>query len=417
MDIKDKLRLLESLPRNRKAVVENTSLSLNVPAAAASPDISQVSTPLGSFSLHARQLPSSHEHGSVSLGAFIQQQPELLAVAGCSGSSYLTDLRKTVFVDTETTGLSGGAGTCAFLIGIGYFQDDVFCLTQYLMNDFNEEPALYHALNQFIEKFELVVTYNGKSFDMPLINSRNVFLGTNSSFATLEHFDLLHAVRRLWSHRMPDCTLETSEMMLLGHARSGDIPGYLIPYRFFDYLRTRDFDAIKPVLYHNRQDILSMVALTTKMLMTLSSPHTMCNDTEDTLRIGNLFERVDKYEAAIGLYHQILSRNIALQPTRQTVLIRMALCYKKTGDWQMAAQTWQDCIETERYHPLPYIELAKHYEHKMKNPFQALSLVNKALSELAILDNLNQGANLHHYRLDLEYRRQRLKGKVSEGSE
>ncbi len=166
------------------------------------------------------------------------------------------------FLDTETTGLSGGTGTYAFLVGVARFEDEGLHLAQFFMRDPSEEPGLLAALEEFLAPCQALVTFNGKAFDAPLLLTRYLCHGWQPPFQGLAHVDLLHLARRLWRDRLPSRTLTMLEAHILGAGRSEeDIPGWLIPEMYFTYLQTGDPTPLKSVFYHNAMDVISLVAL------------------------------------------------------------------------------------------------------------------------------------------------------------
>ena len=166
------------------------------------------------------------------------------------------------FLDTETTGLTGGSGTCAFLIGVGSIHPEGFRVRQFFMRDYNEEASQLHALSAYLARFEAMVTYNGKSFDQPLLETRYTMSRARHPFSKLEHLDLLHGARRLFKLRLENCRLTNLEAQILGFERGEDIPGELIPYCYFEYLRTRRAFRLLPIFHHNVLDIVSLACLT-----------------------------------------------------------------------------------------------------------------------------------------------------------
>jgi uncharacterized protein YprB with RNaseH-like and TPR domain len=349
--------------------------------------------------------------GNVEVAQFLQQSASFLPYVGLNAALEKISLNKILFIDTETTGLSGGAGTYVFLVGFGYFVNDHFRVGQLFMNDYDEEGALLTELNEVVADHELIVSYNGKSFDAPLLLSRNIVQGFKSPLSTILHFDLLHAVRRLWKHRLAECTLGTVENEMIGSFRHGDVPGYLIPHIYFNYLRSKDAAPLKPVLYHNRQDILSMVALLTKALSLIEKPLERCQTVKDVLAIANIYEKWQQHDKSISLYTDVL-RQSDTTTEHNEVRLRLARAYKKLCRWQQAADVWRQCLTTGPYHPLPYIELAKHCEHREKDYHSAKGLVVKALQEMRILQTLGRDTAWQIYREDLERRLVRLTGKT-----
>ncbi|MEZ4522811.1 MAG: ribonuclease H-like domain-containing protein [Thermomicrobiales bacterium] len=159
-----------------------------------------------------------------------------------------------IYIDTETTGLSGGTGTYAFLIGLGWFEPSGFRVRQYFMRHPGEEIALLGYVARHINEFDGLTTFNGRSFDMPLIETR--FRMHRLEYAAPgDHLDLLHPARSIWKHRLESCSLGTLEQEILGVVRESDAPGWLIPSIYFNYLRTRAVHDLGPVIEHNRHDI------------------------------------------------------------------------------------------------------------------------------------------------------------------
>ncbi|MFQ5674604.1 MAG: ribonuclease H-like domain-containing protein [bacterium] len=412
MDIKEKLRLLESLPRYKgltttQRTPENGASNIEQVIGGQS-----VENAFGSFFCYEKNHPKEFVHGGVEVAGFLDLDPSLLSLIAKTPACEQAALDRALFIDTETTGLSGGAGVCAFLVGVGYFVEKEFRITQFFMNDFDEENALLYQLNELLKSFLLVITYNGKSFDAPLLNSRNVYNRIKSTLAELPHLDLLHTVRRLWKHKLLDCSLTTAETQLLNIFREGDIPGYLIPERYFDYLDRKDASPLKPIFYHNQQDILSMVALAVKAAQVAENPAVECAAVEDVLSVGKIFEDCGKFHRALALYEESV-KSTPNSNARGKLLMRTALTHKKLQNWCSAEKAWHDCLASESYHPLPYIELAKYYEHKQRNLKKAKALVDKALAEMDILGALRRnGKWLAHYE-DLLSRKQRLLRKLT----
>ena len=171
-----------------------------------------------------------------------------------------------LFLDTETTGLAGGTGTMAFLIGLGWFEEGHFHVRQILARDFSEEAAALAYLQEIAEGKKFLVTFNGKAFDINLLSSRFILNRMQSDLASLPHLDLLHPSRRILGHRLENCRLVTLEADILGIQREGDIPGWEIPQRYFDWLRRRDPLLLVDIFEHNRLDVISMAVLTAHLV-------------------------------------------------------------------------------------------------------------------------------------------------------
>ena len=207
------------------------------------------------------------------------------------------------FLDTETTGLQGGAGTYAFLIGVGRFDGEEFQLAQFFMRDPVEEPAQLSALEEFIAPCDALVTFNGKAFDLPLLWSRYIVQGWRPPFAETAHVDLLHLARRLWRDRLPNRSLGSLEVEILGAARTNeDVPGWQIPQMYFDYLRSGDARPLKSVFYHNAVDVVSMAALFNHMAAVLADPlGGQVDDGIDVVAMAKLFESMGDLDRATHL--------------------------------------------------------------------------------------------------------------------
>src|SRR5437867_5020415 len=182
------------------------------------------------------------------------------ALATCLGLAP-DELRRPLFLDTETTGLSGGTGTVAFMVGLAWRDGDSLRLVQYFLSDFNQESALLWAVGQCIRDAGVLVSYNGRSFDWPLLQTRLVMQRADPAWPSPPHLDLLTMARRIFKPRLPDCALQTIEQAVLDLHRADDLPGSLIPSRYFAWLRDGDPGVLDPVFTHNRQDVLSMALL------------------------------------------------------------------------------------------------------------------------------------------------------------
>ncbi len=412
MDIRERLRLLETLPTAKPP--ENSSTVAGIPRADAAEVLSgeAISTPFGGFLRIKNQYPSDARHGPSKLTSFLNISPHWFALLAAQKELSGIDLSRTLFIDTETTGLSGGVGTCAFLVGIGYFTAGTFVIEQFFMRDLDEERALFHNLTTLLLDFDLLVSYNGKSYDIPLLNSRHIYQGLRARFDDMHHLDLLHCVRRLWKHRFTDCKLTTVEEMLINSARKDDIPGFLIPYTYFEYLRTRNATPLEPIFEHNRLDILTMVLILTKATEILDNPLTQCQDAVEILQVGRVYESAGNLPEANRLYEEYLNNGPPEQRTRE-VLFSLGFNYKKLKDWKNAAKIWETCIATQRFHPLPHIELAKYEEHRGKRLERAKEIVDNALRQIEIIDSLGSHQDWLEFKEDLEYRKARIGRKLA----
>jgi uncharacterized protein YprB with RNaseH-like and TPR domain len=220
-----------------------------------------VETPAGKH-FETETLYARHQrHGSYEISD-LNELPEDLLGALSDGAIARSHPTRWAFLDTETTGLAGGSGTYAFLIGVGWIDDEGFRVRQYFMRDYNEEASSLHALNELLAGFDVLITYNGKSYDQPLLETRFTMNRARTPFARMEHLDLLYGARRLFKLRLENCRLVNLENQILAIEREGDVPGEMIPYLYFEYLRSRRAHRLAPVFKHNVLDIVSLACLT-----------------------------------------------------------------------------------------------------------------------------------------------------------
>ncbi|NTV91182.1 MAG: ribonuclease H-like domain-containing protein, partial [Clostridiales bacterium] len=216
-----------------------------------------------------------------------------------AGSDVFPGAGRLLFLDTETTGLSGGAGTVAFLTGVGFFRGDEFVVRQYFMRDYDEEPAMLNELNQLLSSFDGLVTFNGRSFDWNLLYGRFIQNRIKPSVKEPVNLDLLFPARRIWSLKLESCRLSSLEENILSEYRSDDIPGALIPAVYFKYLEDGDVSEIKRVIRHNGLDVLSMVALMIKIAGMLENP--MLDEPDhDLIGVGRILQAGAEFCAQAG---------------------------------------------------------------------------------------------------------------------
>lgn len=284
-----------------------------------------------------------------------------------------------LFLDTETTGLMGGAGTIAFMIGIGYCKDQVFHVRQFLLRDYHEEEALLFALRESISSFKACVFFNGKSFDLPLLKTRFTLNRLFFPWEDLLYLDLLHWARRLWQRRIGGCGLKDLEEMILGLRRRDDVEGYMIPSLFFEYLEISNGDLLRPIFIHNAFDLLSMLFLMATMVQCIKDPQGVEHGL-DIYSLAKFFEREREIERAMDLFHLSLKKGIS---PAQTYAVKkdLSLLYKREGEHDRAQTIWREMIEDGGESLFPYVELAKHYEHRAKDYAKAYYYAELALKK------------------------------------
>ena len=355
--------------------------------------------------------PEDHKHGKVTLDFLLQLDPDVFGLVGKDETLSKVNIRNAIFIDTETTGLTGGVGTVPFLVGMGTFNEEGFIIEQFFMRDYNEEPAFLHFIKEKLENCEILVSYNGKGYDLNLLASRFMLARMENPARDLPHLDLLFTARRLWRRRIADCSLASVEQHIINFNRQEDIPGYLIPSLYFDYLRTKDGKLLRPIFLHNRWDILSLVALAGITGQIYQSPDQSLVHPLDLVSLGKAFEKLSRVEQAARCFREALNHKMESKD-REEALIRLGYSLKRLGQWELAVKVWRYMIETGSHSLIPYEELAKYYEHRIKDFEQAIVVVNRALERIKILEELNSTSNFYD-RSSFEYRLDRLKRKLA----
>lgn len=305
-----------------------------------------------------------------------------------------------LFLDTETTGLQGGAGTLAFLVGLGRFEDDRFVVRQYLMRDYDEEPYVLDAVLQALSQAGTVITFNGASFDMPLLESRLVMNRLRMPQPAPPHLDLLHVARRVYKMRLGRCNLSRLEAEVFGEPREDDLPGSEVPERYFRYLQTRELALLDDILHHNAQDILSLARLLFA-LQTLHERPLTAQDQRDLFSLGKVYEKRGERAHAQACYRAVDGDSL-----REMAQLRLASLLRRKGDPQEAADTYERLRMAGSGGARVYIELSKIYEHRFKAPDRALAIANQGM--LYLSERLGASAEDHADFRDLAHRAERL---------
>jgi hypothetical protein len=246
-------------------------------------------------------------------------------------------------------------------------------LTQHFMRDFDEEPALLAALRPLLERASGLVTFNGATFDLPLLETR--FLMTRRRWPTLPHLDLLRPARRVWNACLADCRLATLEREVVGVVREDDIAGGLIPALYFDFLRSRRAGPLGRVLAHNRDDILTLVGLLGWFGKALTSSDAL--SAGELGGLGRLWEPVD-LERALACYRGALAAGLS-GAAAQAVRLQLARWEKRFARWDVARSLWEEAARDAGFDPRPWEELAKFHEHRRRDFVAARAVVQDAL--------------------------------------
>jgi hypothetical protein len=366
-----------------------------------------LSTRLGETFVAEQTFPADYRHGRAPLGL----APRLDALAAWAGDARLLALPREAyaFLDTETSGLSGGTGTYAFLVGVGRYEGDAFRLVQFFMRDPGEEAALLEGLADFLAPAQALVTFNGKAFDAPLLKTRYRLHSAPIPFADYAHLDLLPLARRLWRDRLPSRALKYLEENVLGAPRTSDeVPGFEIPYLYFDYLRSGDAAPLKGVFYHNAMDVVAMAALLSHVSGLLAEPHAGEHEFGvDVVALAKLFEDLGRWDDAARLYERGFEIGLPEADFWQAVR-RLSALQRRRGDLEAAVRLWEKAAGEG--HIYAAVELAKYFEHRRREPAEALRWARTA-RELAQAPSLPAYVR-DHWSQEIDHRLERLEGKV-----
>ncbi len=355
------------------------------PAARPGPDEERPSGAREPIQYFENSYGANVRYGRVTVGEGLAIDGETLYYLGRDEELQGLGLDTALFLDLETTGLAGGTGTIPFLVGLGYYRGGKFVVAQYFLGEPGEEARMIEELARLFEEggFRSVVTYNGKAFDLPLLETRFVLKRRRFKLAELPHLDFLFSARHLWRHKHESCRLFHLAREVVAADRSEDIPGEEIPYRYFDYLRTGDFGQIEPILYHNQEDILSLLGLVIKganLFRGGRSPEDECAcedmDAMDMFGVGRLFETAGEVEKSVFIYERALSGGLK-GGVETTVRKKLSLHYKKAGDTDKALPYWRALRDMDQL--FGFRELAMYFEHQARDFAEALRTAEEGL--------------------------------------
>ncbi len=358
----------------------------------------------GAYFVIEKQFPFPYQHGYCNLQDILDVDitPVLEVCKQASTSIGISDL---VFLDTETTGLSVGTGTIAFLTGLGYFSAGTFILRQYFIRDYDEEMAVLKDLNEILSLYKGLVTFNGKAFDWNLLTSRFIFNRLRCYLKNPAHIDLLYPSRMLWKQKLESCRLSSLEENILGVRRIDDIPGAMIPGIYFRYLNDRNAKLIKKVIMHNQIDILSMVTLMIKINTILDNPIDGASDSLELFCAAQVLEKQADVKRALICYEKCAALDNRI--VKEASLRKLSLLYKGQKDFIKSARYLESVLSCSLGQNIPImIELAKLYEHKIKDFPKAAELVQQAIKVCLSLSFLRNA-----YYEDLKLRLDRLRRK------
>jgi uncharacterized protein len=395
----------------------------------------------GTFFSARQMLPFGRPYGRLRIGDLSTE--DLSSLDLFLEEASLPVPAELVYLDTETTGLSGGTGTCAFLIGIGAADGAQFAIRQFFLRDYPEEKAMLAALGEALAPYKAILTFNGKTFDLPLLETRYRLARMESPFARLLHLDILHPARRLWKLRLENCNLTHLEQEVLGIRRQGDVEGCEIPGIYFNYLRTGNARGLQPVFYHNALDVITLAALGVQLARTIAqvlegAPSNVgrfrgtssTGDTSvggdgaadglkipatcpdplhplDLFSLSRIFERAGVREHSVSTCERALAAGLP-GPVETRALLHLASQHKRQRQYERAAEVWTElALREPDYAIVALEELAIYYEHRRRDLKAALSFVETAVRRL----DQTSSPEIHEHRFSR--RKERLQRKLS----
>jgi uncharacterized protein YprB with RNaseH-like and TPR domain len=357
-----------------------------------------------------RKYPPGHRHGSIAVADTLPPNDSCWSrFALLNGTA--TDSSRTgrmLFIDLETTGLAGGAGTYAFLVGCAWYQDAALRVRQFFLSNFASERVLLEAVAEVADACGAVVTYNGKSFDLPLIETRFLLHRLATPFAGVPHVDMLHSARRLWrsddgeesagreqrnlaspyvrsAPREGGCRLGLLEQRLCGHVREGDVPGFEIPSRYFQFVRSGDARGLAAVLEHNRLDLISLAMLTARASQLLEDGPPAARTGREAFGMGRLYERAGLPTEARAAFLRSAEHRDTDTVTRAEAWRAYAVISRRQRRFADAADGWRQILALPQCPPAISREaseaLAVHHEHRVRDLQAARAF---ALQSLAV---------------------------------
>ncbi len=356
-----------------------------------------VATPHGEHFETERLWERHRRHGSVDIDSLLELPADLLGPLS-GGEIPHCPPQRWAFLDTETTGLAGGAGTYAFLVGVGSIVPEGFRVRQFFMRDYGEEASLLWALDRYLAGFDVLVTYNGKIYDQPLLETRYRLARARPPFDRMPHLDLLYGARRLWKLRLESCRLMDLESQILGFEREGDLPGEMIPYVYFEYLRTRQAFRVVPIFHHNAMDILTLACLTGIVPFAYRAPEQMSfRHGADALGVARWLLKAGQPERALGLMRRAVEIGLPDALLFRTLWDIAALEKRRKNADAAIAVLAELASGPNPFRVAALVELAKHYEHVARDYARALEFTQQALE-------IQDSANLRRRRERLERR-------------
>ena len=385
------------------------------------PGARSLATPFGPVCVVERAYGADTWHGRVRVDEGRLLDPAaLVTLRGRPFDALIPAGATPMFVDLETTGLSGGAGTVAFLVGLGFYDDlGAFRTRQFFLPGFAGERAMLHAVAEAIADVPIVVTYNGGSFDLPVMETRWLFHRLVPALENRPHLDMLPPARRLWKEQLGggerSCRLVSLEQSLLGSVRVGDVPGFEIPARYFEFVRTGDAAPLEPVLEHNRLDLLSLAILLARAQRLVLDGPGSASDARECLAVGRVYERAGRPEDAEAAYRAAAEHPVTDRATVELAWLSLARLLRRRRRFSDAALAWRMLVMASDRRSARHAEaveaLAVHHEHRERN----LALARALAQRMLVQERDPERRVTARYRLDrLDRKLERLRSEQTE---
>jgi len=397
---KDKLQQLINLTREEKPEKQKT------------PDFEPLERE--PIQLFENPYPLEVRYGKITISSGLDIKGDILSYLSNDAAFESLDLSTALFIDLETTGLSGGTGVLPFLVGLGYYRDDRFYVAQFFLGEPAEEERMIHELGQFFSQinFQSVVSFNGKGFDLPLLETRFILHREPLLLSELPHLDFLFSARSLWKHKHESCRLYNLAREVVEADRSEDIPSAEIPWRYFQYLQTGNFDLIEPILYHNQEDILSLLGVVVVGALIFSEgKEKELADAMDLFGAGKVMEKVGEVERSIHFFKRALDGELSEEVSLLTKK-KLSYFFKRSQEWENAIVLWKDIASSDvetMSQLFSFRELAMYLEHKEKKFEEARQVTEEGLASSIGVSS--------YYEEDFKYRLERLKRKIQRQKE
>lgn len=326
----------------------------------------------------------------------------------------IADAQQWLFLDTETTGLAGGTGTYPFLVGLAWWKGGGLEVEQLFMREYSEERSLLAALAERMAERPVLVTYNGKSFDWPLLETRYRMARAIPPPIPRAHLDFLHPARNLWRLRLGSVKLSQLERHVLGWDRGADIASELIPRIYLDFVRGGLAEPLVPVFQHNQMDLRGLAGLSGRILSLLGDGEGTSQDGLELFGVSRICERRGEAKRARRLYEQSIA-SVLPEETNRTARAALARLSKRDGDLGRAHELWESMLGNSREGYEAYEQLAIYYEHEAREPVRALTLAREALDQLRRANQIGTVAATEYRRTKgrFEHRILRLERKAS----